>query len=467
MRVQASVNIGVAKAAGSAASDAGAAAWRRSRPPRSAQTVPDQQRARRRELDLPAQPARSSARPIPTSASRPRSSTATVITGTDVDQRVALIVAANDGKLDAGGARAAAPAGAAQPDRRDAADPGGQGQRDRDHARTRSTRASPASRSNFKRTPDADARLSARRSARPSARSSARSRASWPGSACSAASVEPFVNVGDEEVKAIIERLEGVARAPRNIRLGEIYLSATPETAGGRCSTTPAADRSSRCSRAAAVRISYARQFSEASTARGRRRSRLGPRWRSCPTQLAPAAQEMQVGQVAGPIEMPGGFSILYLVDKRQVLTADPRDAVLSLKQMSIKLPRRARPRRRRPSRAGRVRQGDCRRSQGCGERRQGRRDGRRRSGRQRRRCAIRDLPPRCRTSMLELQVGQATPPFGSLDGGRARAGAVRPRRSARRRSCPTSDADPGRRSRRRASTSAPSACCATCAATR
>src|SRR3546814_7343807 len=44
----------------------------------------------------------------------------------------------------------------------------------------------------------------------------------------------------------------------------------------------------------------------------------------------------MEVGQVAGPIQIPGGFSILYLVDERKVLTADPRDARLSLRQLTI-----------------------------------------------------------------------------------------------------------------------------------
>src|SRR3546814_3743131 len=44
------------------------------------------------------------------------------------------------------------------------------------------------------------------------------------------------------------------------------------------------------------------------------------------PAPLAEAAQQMEVGQVAGPIQIPGGFSILYLVDERKVLTADPRD---------------------------------------------------------------------------------------------------------------------------------------------
>jgi len=38
-------------------------------------------------------------------------------------------------------------------------------------------------------------------------------------------------------------------------------------------------------------------------------------------------------------VQIRGGFSILFLIDKRQVLTADPRDALLSLKQISISFP--------------------------------------------------------------------------------------------------------------------------------
>ncbi|SUJ16057.1 Uncharacterised protein [Sphingomonas paucimobilis] len=48
----------------------------------------------------------------------------------------------------------------------------------------------------------------------------------------------------------------------------------------------------------------------------------------------------MQVGQVAGPIPIPGGFSILYLTDKRQVLTAGPaRFRACRSKQLTIKFP--------------------------------------------------------------------------------------------------------------------------------
>src|SRR3546814_6544127 len=42
---------------------------------------------------------------------------------------------------------------------------------------------------------------------------------------------------------------------------------------------------------------------------------------------------------IAGPVQLPGGFSILYVIDKRKILTSDPRDALLSLKQLSIAFP--------------------------------------------------------------------------------------------------------------------------------
>ena len=58
--------------------------------------------------------------------------------------------------------------------------------------------------------------------------------------------------------------------------------------------------------------------------------------------QLEAVAAEMAPGQLVGPVRIPGGFSILYLIDKRQILTADPRDAQLSLKQISIKFPANA-----------------------------------------------------------------------------------------------------------------------------
>ena len=51
---------------------------------------------------------------------------------------------------------------------------------------------------------------------------------------------------------------------------------------------------------------------------------------------LAEVARVIPVGRISDPIPVPGGVSILAVQDKRQVLTADTRDSVLSLKQMSL-----------------------------------------------------------------------------------------------------------------------------------
>jgi len=81
--------------------------------------------------------------------------------------------------------------------------------------------------------------------------------------------------------------------------------------------------------------VAYARQFSEATTAVvGGELGWVRPG--QLPPQLAEAARAMQAGQLQGPIEIPGGFSILYLINKRQVLSADPNEALLNLKQISI-----------------------------------------------------------------------------------------------------------------------------------
>ena len=84
--------------------------------------------------------------------------------------------------------------------------------------------------------------------------------------------------------------------------------------------------------------VAYARQYSQASTAAVG--GDLGwVRLEQLPTELATAARDLAPGQLVGPIELRAGYSIIYLIDKRQVLTADPRDAVLALKQISISFP--------------------------------------------------------------------------------------------------------------------------------
>ncbi|AOL23017.1 peptidyl-prolyl cis-trans isomerase SurA [Erythrobacter litoralis] len=143
--------------------------------------------------------------------------------------------------------------------------------------------------------------------------------------------IMPFVNVSAEEVNDVLERLEE-ARGQDEYRVGEIYLSATQEN---RAAVLQNAQRIMEQLRQGGSFVAYARQFSEATTAvvgGDLGWIRLG----QLPPALDAQLQQMQAGQLNGPIEIPGGFSIIYLINKRKVAMADPADALLSLKQIAI-----------------------------------------------------------------------------------------------------------------------------------
>ncbi|WP_375248374.1 peptidylprolyl isomerase [Sphingomonas sp.] len=219
--------------------------------------------------------------------------------------------------------------------------------------------------------------------------------------------VEPFVNVGDEEVKAILDRLEQ-AKGTEEYHLNEIYLAATPDREQQVFAN--ARQIIAELGKGQAPFAYFARNFSEAST-RGVGGDLGWVRAAQLPESLSKVALSMQVGQVAGPVPTPGGFSILYLVDKRQVLTADPRDARLSLKQLTIKFPQgttQTQATARTSAFAAAIQK-----LQGCGSV-QKVAAGLNAEVVDNDSIRIRDLPPPLQAIMLKLQVGQATPPFGS-----------------------------------------------------
>ncbi len=222
--------------------------------------------------------------------------------------------------------------------------------------------------------------------------------------------IQPFVNVSEDEVRELLQRLEA-SRGQEEYRLGEIYLSATAENAA---QVQQNAQRIIEQLRQGGSFIAYARQFSEASTAAvGGDLGFVRPA--QLPSELAVAAQSMQPGQVVGPIAIPGGFSILYMIDRRQVLTADPRDAVLSLKQISISFE----PGMTEAQAQGRVRQFSqmVQSIRGCG-------DVERAAATMGAQVVANDelrarsLPEQLQAAMLQLQIGQTTPAFGSVEDG-------------------------------------------------
>jgi len=123
----------------------------------------------------------------------------------------------------------------------------------------------------------------------------------------------------------------------------------------------------------------------------------------------------MPAGTISNPNPVPGGFSIIAVQDTRKILTADPRDAVLSLKQISVIFPKETKREVAEPivSRFAEA----ARTVGGCGgadklaadfHAEVVSSDG----------VKMRDLPAALQRLMLPMQVGQATPPYGTLEDG-------------------------------------------------
>jgi peptidyl-prolyl cis-trans isomerase SurA len=125
--------------------------------------------------------------------------------------------------------------------------------------------------------------------------------------------------------------------------------------------------------------------------------------------------RQMQPGMVSNPIQVPGGYSIIAIQDTRKILTADPRDAVLSLKQVSIAFPKGSTREQAEPILAQFA--NAAHNIGGCGGAEKIATDfhGEVVSSDQ---VKMRDLPPALQQLMLPMQVGQATQPFGSIEEG-------------------------------------------------
>jgi peptidyl-prolyl cis-trans isomerase SurA len=224
------------------------------------------------------------------------------------------------------------------------------------------------------------------------------------------AKIESGVSVGDDEVKAVLDKMNA-SKGTQEFRVGEIFLSSTPAT---QAQTLDNANKILTQLRQGASFAGYARQYSEASTAAvGGDLGWVRPE--QLPTPLADAVRQMPAGAISNPIPVPGGFSIIAVQDTRKILTADPRDAVLSLKQLSVVFPKGTTRAAAEPivSRFAEA----ARNVGGCG-------------GADKLaadfhaevvtsdQVKMRDLPVALQTLMLPMQVGQATPPYGTLEDG-------------------------------------------------
>jgi peptidyl-prolyl cis-trans isomerase SurA len=180
--------------------------------------------------------------------------------------------------------------------------------------------------------------------------------------------IMPFVNVSADEVNDVLKRLNE-AKGTDEYRLGEIFLSSTAEN---RAAVLANAQKIMEQLQAGGSFVAYARQFSEATTAvvgGDLGWVRLG----QLPPQLATVARTMQPGQLQGPVEIPGGFSILYLIfveSLRGCSDVDAGAAAIGANVVSNDQIKAA------------------------------------------------NLPEQLRALLLNLQIGQTTPAFGSVEEG-------------------------------------------------
>jgi peptidyl-prolyl cis-trans isomerase SurA len=223
------------------------------------------------------------------------------------------------------------------------------------------------------------------------------------------AKIESSVSVGDDEVKAVLDRLNA-SKGTEEYHVGEIFLSATPDN---QAQVIANANKILDQLKAGGSFIGYARQYSEASTAAvGGDLGWVRPA--QLPEPIAAALRQMGPGTVSNPIQVPGGFSIIAVQDTRKILTPDPRDAVLTLKQVSITFPKGTTRQQAEPT-VARFAEA-ARNIGGCG-------------GAEKLAAdfhgdvveaekKLRELPQTLQQIMLPLQVGQATQPFGSIEEG-------------------------------------------------
>lgn len=222
--------------------------------------------------------------------------------------------------------------------------------------------------------------------------------------------IESSVSVGDEEVQAVIDKLTK-SKGTEEFRVGEIFISAN---SANEAEAAAKAQRVFQALQQGGSFVGYARQISEASTAAvGGDLGWVRPE--QLPDELGTAVRQMRPGMVSAPIKVAGGYSIVAVQDIRKILTADPRDSVLTLKQVTVAFPAGTSRAQAEPIVAKFAQA--AQNIGGCGgaERIAGELNAEVVSSDQ---VKMRDLPPALQEMMLEMQVGQATRPFGSVEEG-------------------------------------------------
>ncbi|MGF1604939.1 MAG: peptidylprolyl isomerase [Rhodothalassiaceae bacterium] len=140
--------------------------------------------------------------------------------------------------------------------------------------------------------------------------------------------------VGDEEVEDAMHRMEDSA-GEFEYRLGEIQLLIPSPEEEPRIRTL-ATQLANSIRSGERTFSSAALQFSQSTSAASG--GNLG--WLSqgqMRREWVPAVAEAEVGSVTDPVRTPGAYVLLSVIDRRRILTADPLDARVELRQMLLR----------------------------------------------------------------------------------------------------------------------------------
>jgi len=222
--------------------------------------------------------------------------------------------------------------------------------------------------------------------------------------------VEPFVNVGDDEVQQVIAQMEK-SKGQEEYRVGEIFLAAAAGQDGAQMAV---AQNIVAQVRQGGSFVAYARQFSESASASTG--GDLGwMRASQLPETERAALAAIKPGQISEPVHVSGGIAVMALVDKRQVLVADPENATLSLKQMSLEFKGNVSQEMGQAAvaklTAATKNLGGCGRVEAVGKE----------IGAQvsvNDSLRLKDMPDALRQLVAKMRIGEATPPFGSASEG-------------------------------------------------
>lgn len=221
--------------------------------------------------------------------------------------------------------------------------------------------------------------------------------------------VEPNVNVGDEEVQAVIARMNA-SKGQEELNLRKIFLPASSEN-------------EAQVLREAAIYVGeiragssftvYARQVSQDAT----RNAGGAIGWITAgqlSDTVAPVVGALKPGETSEAFVVPGGVEIWYLEGKRTAMGGDPGDAVLNLKQMSVafnsELTEAQGQAMVKNFQASTQAMGGCARVDAVAKEL-----GAEVAGRD---MKLKELPPALQNIIGQLKIGQATPPFGSAKDG-------------------------------------------------